>query len=232
MEHQKSLKMKDWALQDRPREKLLEKGRQALTDAELIAILIGSGTTTMSAVDVAKVILKEIDNDINRLARLSVKELIRFKGIGEAKAISIVSALELGRRRKPDIFDEKPKMVHPDIVYNYIKSEILDLVHEEFWVLLLNRANQVLRKVRISIGGLSSTSVDQRIIFKAALEESATGIILVHNHPSGNLKPSEMDLKITKKIAESGKILDIQVFDHLIVTNSGYFSFQEQSLIL
>jgi DNA repair protein RadC len=220
-----------WAEEDRPREKLLLKGKAALSDAELIAILIGSGTASLSAVDVAKLILKSVDHDLNALAKLSVKDLQKNKGIGEAKAISIVSALELGRRRKETEPAKKEKITCADDVYQMMRPHLLDLPHEEFWIILLNRANTVIKKHSISQGGVSGTVADPKIIFKVALENLASSVILVHNHPSGNLKPSEADMKLTRKLTESGKMLDLPVLDHIIFTDTGFFSFADEGLL-
>jgi DNA repair protein RadC len=225
------LSIKQWAEEDRPREKLLLKGRTALTDAELIGILIGSGTQDLSAVELSKQILSAVGNDLHALAKLTVKDLVKFKGIGEAKAISIVSALELGRRRKEAEPTQRTVIRSSADIYALMKPYLLDLPHEEFWVVLLNRANQVLKKNPISAGGITGTVVDPRLIFKAALDELATGIILVHNHPSGNLKASTQDMDITKKLVAGGKVLDIAVLDHLIFTNSGYLSFADENLM-
>lgn len=227
----KSLDIKSWAEEDRPREKLLLKGRSALSDAELIAILIGSGTPKTTAVDLAKQILKGVDNDLNRLARLSVNDLTKFKGIGPAKAIAIVSALELGRRRKDQSFKQREKVTSSEDAYNLMKPELLDRSHEEFWMILLNRANMVIKKHKVSMGGISGTVADPRLIFKTALEHTACSVILVHNHPSGNLSPSEADKKLTSKMAAAGNLLDIPVLDHIIFTDQGYFSFKDENLI-
>ena len=230
-ESYKSLSIKSWAEEDRPREKLLLKGKATLSDAELIGILIGSGTRTLSAVDVAKIILREYNHDLNKLARLSVKELMKFKGIGEAKAISIVSALELGRRRKETELIKKPIINSSGQAYEYLKPEMLDLAHEEFWVILLKRNNEIIRKDRISIGGVSGTVVDTKIIMRKALDELASNIILIHNHPSGNLKPSQSDIQLTKKLKEAGRLMDIPILDHIIFTDQGFFSFADESLL-
>lgn len=230
LEPQKYLSIKEWANEDRPREKLTSKGRGALTDAELIAILIGSGTKTFSAVDVAKIILNACNNDINILAQLSVKELQKFKGIGEAKAISIVSALELGRRRKSTDVNHIKILSSKDI-YEQLRPHLLDKAHEEFWIILLNKANVVLKKFPISTGGVSITTVDPKIIFKAALEEQAPHIIVAHNHPSGQLKPSMADRKITEKLRLAGDMLDIKLLDHIIFSNFGYYSFSDDDAL-
>lgn len=226
-----TLNILSWAEEDRPREKLLLKGKAALTDAELIGILIGSGTRSISAVDLSKLILNHIGNDLNALAKLSVVDLQKFKGIGEAKAISIVSALELGRRRKESYSQKKVRISSSDDAYQLMKPELLDLAYEVFWVILLNRANQVIKKHPISIGGVSGTVVDPKIIFKAALDNLACSLILVHNHPSGNLKPSQADIKLTKKMKDAGTLLEIPVLDHLIFTDEGYLSFADEGMM-
>jgi len=223
--------IKSWAEEDRPREKLLLKGKAALSDAELIGILINSGTSNLSAVDVGKLILKEVGNDLNKLAKLSVKDLMKFKGIGEAKAISIVSALELGRRRRENEPEKQKKVSSSRDVYDIMKADLLDLSSEEFWILLLSRANNVIHKQRVSTGGISGTIADPKIIFKYALENSASSIILIHNHPSGNLNPSEADKQLTIKMKEAGRLLEIAVLDHLIFTDSSFFSFADENLL-
>jgi DNA repair protein RadC len=227
----KALAIKDWSPEDRPREKLVLKGKSSLSDAELIAILLGSGTPTLSAVDLAKRILQNIDHDLHALASLSAKEMMKIKGIGEAKAITIVAAMELGRRRKDLEAIQKPKITSSNSVYEILKSDLLDIPHEEFWVLLLNRANRVIRKVCISQGGVSGTVVDPRIIFKHAVEALASGIIVAHNHPSGNLTASQADIRLTQKLKEGGKLLEIQVLDHVIIAGQKYFSFADDGLI-
>lgn len=225
------LSIKQWAEEDRPREKLLLKGKSALSDAELLAILIGSGTKSLSAVDVGKLILKSANNNLHQLAKFSIKDLTAIKGIGEAKAISIISALELGRRRKGAQSEQKPRITNSAIAYELMKAELLDLAYEEFWILLLNRANQVMKKVKISTGGVSGTIADPKLIFKQALDALASGIILVHNHPSGNLKPSQADIQLTRKLTQGGKLLEISVLDHLIFTNKAYYSFADEGMM-
>lgn len=227
MEDGAKLKILHWAEEDRPREKLISKGRTALTDAELIAILIGTGTFSLSAVDLAKLILKDNHNDLNQLATRSIHDLQKFKGIGEAKAISIISALELGRRRKASTPMARAKISNSEEAYLLMKPHLLDLAHEEFWIILLNKANYVLKKVLVSTGGVSGTVADPKMIFKIALENLASGIILVHNHPSGNLQPSEADHQLTKKLRQGGIWMDVPIIDHLIFTNQGYFSFSD-----
>jgi DNA repair protein RadC len=227
----KALKIKSWSPEDRPREKLLLKGTSVLSDAELIAILLGSGTTTMSAVEVARKILQGVGNNLHDLARLSVKDLTKIKGIGEAKAITIIAALELGRRRKELEAEEKPRITGSKDAYELLKAHLLDIPHEAFWVVLLNRANRVIKKNQISLGGVSGTVADPKIIFKLALEELASGIILAHNHPSGNLTASQADIDLTKKLKEAGKLLEIQVLDHLIIAGQKYFSFADEGML-
>lgn len=219
----------DWAEDDRPREKLMLKGKSALSDAELIAILIGSGSRNESAVDLSKRILVSAGG-INSLAKLSVSQLTKFKGIGEAKAITIIAALELGRRRKAEDAPELKKITSSKAVFEIMQPEIGELPHEEFWVLFLNNSNSVISKSQLSKGGITGTSVDIRLIFKLALENSATGLILCHNHPSGNLKPSDADKKITRKICDAGDNLDVKVLDHLIITESKYYSFVDEGI--
>lgn len=231
VEDSKPLNIKSWSPEDRPREKLLLKGTSALSEAELIAILIGSGTAKLSAVDVAKKVLQQVDNQLNELARLSVKELMKIKGIGEARAITIVAALELGRRRKELDPTEKFKISNSMASYELLKGDLMDLPHEEFWVLLLNRANKLIKKKRVSEGGVSGTVADPKIIYKMALEELASGVIVAHNHPSGNLTASHSDIELTKKLKEAGKFLEIQLLDHIIVAGSKYLSFADEGLI-
>jgi DNA repair protein RadC len=228
---QEFLNIKSWAAEDRPREKLLLKGKATLSDAELVAILLGTGTASMSAVDVAKNILQAVNNDLNELAKLTVKDLMKIKGIGEAKAITIVSALELGRRRKDLITEEKPRITSSKDIFDLLKGDLLDLPHEAFWVVLLNRANRVIKKNQISLGGVTGTVADPKIIFKMAVDELACGIILAHNHPSGNLTASQADIELTRKLKESGKMLEIQVLDHLIIAGKNYFSFADEGLL-
>lgn len=225
------LNIKDWAVEDRPREKLALKGKATLSDAELIAILLGTGTAKLSAVDLGKNILQTVNNDLNELARLSVKDLMKIKGIGEAKAITIISALELGRRRKDSQVEERPRIMGSADAYEILKADLLDIPHEAFWILLLNRANRVIKKHQVSQGGVAGTVADPKIIFKVAVEELASGIILAHNHPSGNLTASQADIDLTKKLKESGKLLDIQVLDHIIVGDKSYFSFADEGLL-
>lgn len=226
-----NLSIKSWAEEDRPREKLLLKGKSALSDAELIGILIGSGTPAISAVGLAQRILAHAQHDLNQLAKLNVKDLMKFPGIGEAKAISIVSALELGRRRKQAEPKARPRIRCASEVFDLMRPALLDLPHEEFWVLLLNRRNELISKKSISSGGVAGTVVDPKIIFKYALEELASFVILIHNHPSGNLQPSNDDKKLTKRLKEAGVFMEIPVLDHLIFTDNEFFSFADQGLL-
>lgn len=226
--HPEKLSIKNWSDDDKPREKLLNKGRSVLSDAELLAILIGSGSRNESAIDLCKRILNNSQNNINELAKLSVNDLMKFKGIGEAKAISIVAALELGRRRKQEDIIEKPKITSSKQAYEVIKPVLEDLPHEEFWVIFLNQANKVIDKKLIGRGGIAETTADIRIIFKLALESLASGIILCHNHPSGNLTPSKSDYNLTQKINEASKLFNISVLDHLIIGDANYYSFRDE----
>jgi DNA repair protein RadC len=227
----KKLSIKDWAVEDRPREKMLVKGIRSLSDAELIAILIGSGNLDESAVEVSKRIMASVNHNLNELGKKTINDLQKFKGIGPAKAITITAAMELGRRRKETDPGEKFKIVTSSDAAQLFKPLLSDLPHEEFWVLLLNRNNLVIDKMMVSQGGLSGTIIDVRIILKMALDKLACSIILCHNHPSGNIIPSEADKDITKKIKEAGKHMDIPVLDHLIIGNDLYFSFADEGLI-
>lgn len=228
---QETLSIKQWAPEDRPREKLLLKGKAALTDAELLAILLGSGTSTINAVDLAKNVMRDSGNSLFDLSRLSVNDLKKIKGIGEAKAIMVVAALELGRRKRDTDSDDRPKIINSREVYEVIRGNLLDIPHEEFWILLLNRANRVLRKHLISKGGVSGTVADPKIIFKHAIDELACGIILSHNHPSGNAFPSQSDIELTRRLKDAGKLLDIQVLDHVIVAGQKYYSFADEGML-
>jgi len=232
MSDQNTLTIKHWAEDDKPREKLLLKGRQTLSDAELLAILIGSGTKNLSAVELSKLILKEAaGQSLNTLSKLTVKELTKFKGIGEAKAITIVAAMELARRRKDTADDEKPFIQTSKSAFELLYPYLGDLPHEEFFILLVNRANRVLKIERVGMGGVTGTVADLRIMFKSAIEHLATGIILAHNHPSGQLRPSDADIQLTKNVKEAGKILTIDLLDHIIIGNKKYFSFADEGII-
>jgi len=228
---EKNLKITEWALEDRPREKLLAKGIQSLSDAELIAILIGSGSKNETAVELSKRILADISNNLNELGKLSVSDLQQYKGIGEAKAISIVSAMELGKRRKVSEILKKKQIGSSKDIFELFVSVIGDLPYEEFWIVFLNRSNKIMSKLKISQGGVSGTVIDNRLILKNALERLASGIIICHNHPSGNKQPSTSDVDITKKLAEAGKLMEINILDHVIIANNSYFSFADEGLI-
>ncbi|MGQ0828162.1 MAG: RadC family protein [Bacteroidota bacterium] len=230
-DYKETFGIKSWAEEDRPREKLLDKGRHVLTEAELIAILIGSGNKNETAVALSKRILASTHNNLNELGKLNVTELMKFKGIGEAKAISIVAALELGRRRKETESLKREKVITSKDVFEIMKPSMMDLPHEEFWLLMLNRASSVIKKELISRGGVSGTVVDAKIIFKTAVEQYASSIIICHNHPSGNLKPSDADIRLTKNIKEAGKIMEISLLDHLIISEKGFYSFADEGII-
>ena len=219
-----------WAEDDRPREKFLLKGKSALSDSELLAILIRSGSRNESAVQLCQRILYSANNNLNQLGKLSIKQLTEFKGIGEAKAISIAAAIELGRRRRAEDAVELDKIASSRSVFEIMQPIIGELPHEEFWVLYLNNSNKVIHKVQLSKGGITGTVVDSRIIFKTALEYNATSLILTHNHPSGKLFASNADREITKKIKLAGKQLDILVIDHIIITETGFYSFNDEGI--
>ncbi|MDX6190191.1 DNA repair protein RadC [Flavobacterium sp. Fl-318] len=221
--------IRNWSEDDRPREKLMLKGKSALSDSELIAILIGSGNRNESAVDLSKRILTTADN-LSALGKMSIPQLMNFKGIGEAKAISIVAALELGRRRRSEDSVELIKITSSKLVFEIMQPIIGDLPHEEFWVLFLNNSNKVIFKSQLSKGGIAGTIVDVRLVFKLALEKGATGLILCHNHPSGALSPSDADKKITKTLKLAGDSLDVKVLDHLIITETKYYSFVDEGI--
>jgi len=221
------ISIKDWDNMDKPREKLLAKSKEALSDAELLAIILGSGNREKSAVELAKEILNKSSKNINALAKLSVKDLMNFKGIGEAKAISIIAALELGRRKVESIVLENKKISSSKDVFEYLLPVLDDKPYEEFWIVLLSQSNKILSRELISSGGLTGASADPRKIFKIALDKLAASIILAHNHPSGNLQASESDIAITQKISNAGKLLDIKVLDHLIIGDSKYYSFAD-----
>ena len=225
------LSIKNWSQEDQPREKLMKLGRQVLSDAELLAILIGSGNRNESAIELCKRILHQSDNNINQLAKLSVNDLMKFKGIGEAKAISIIAALEIGRRRKSEDIIVKTAITSSSHLYEYIKPVLEDLPHEEFWIILLSRANKIIDKQLIGRGGISETTADIKLIFKKSIESLASAIILAHNHPSGNLKPSQSDINLTNKIVEASKLMDIKVLDHLIIGDGNYYSFADEGII-
>ncbi|MDH3650324.1 MAG: DNA repair protein RadC [Saprospiraceae bacterium] len=225
------LAITSWSSDDQPRYKLMHHGSHALSDSELLAILIVTGIRGQSAVDLGKCILRTVDGDFDKLARMNVKELMQFNGIGEAKAISILAALELGRRRL--LGDRKIKVTVSDSksAYDAMAPLLMDKPHEEFWLLLLSRSNQIIDRFCLSKGGISGTVVDPKLVFKKALEHLASGVILYHNHPSGQLKPSQADIDLTLKLKNAGDLLDIKVLDHLIITPEGYLSFADESLM-
>jgi len=226
-----SLKITDWAAGDRPREKLIEKGTSSLSDAELLGILISSGTKDKSAVDLGRELLCMANNNLNNLAKLSVSDLRKLHGIGPARAVTIAAALELGRRRKMAEVQDTIQIRASKDVAEIFQPLLSDLSHEEFWILYLNRSNKVISRMKLSQGGVSGTVTDVRIVMKKAVELLASGIILCHNHPSGNLNPSDADSKITQKIKEAGSFMDIQLLDHLIISDKDYYSFADNGLI-
>lgn len=225
------LNIKQWAEDDRPREKLVAKGKSALSNAELLAILLRSGSTKETAVDLSKRMLSEVSDNLLELSKLSLAEFMKFKGIGEAKALSIIAALELGKRCRVSEVAVKEKISGSRDVFEYFQNNLADNQYEEFWILLLSRANKIIKKSSISQGGIAGTVADPKKIFKTALENNASSIILCHNHPSGNIKPSEADIKLTKKLKDAGVLLDISVLDHVIVGDNTYFSFADENLI-
>jgi DNA repair protein RadC len=223
--------IKEWAVEDRPREKLMTHGIQSLSTSELIAILIGSGIKNQSAVELARKILGSAANDLDQLGRFSVSDFMKIKGIGKARAIAIVSALELGRRRKLSESANRLKIASSGDVYEVLCQYLADLSHEEFWILLLNRSNKIIEKRKISQGGISGTVTDIRMILKFAIEALASSIILCHNHPSGNLQPSEADIQVTRKLKESSALMDINLLDHIIIAGKQYFSFADENMM-
>lgn len=226
-----SLKITDWAAEDRPREKLIQKGTSTLSDAELLAILINSGTKQKSALDLGRELLGMVNNNLNNLGKLSIADLEKLNGIGPARAVTIAAALELGRRRKLTEVQDVVQIKCSKDVSDIFQPLLSDLAHEEFWILFLNRSNKVINRMKLSQGGLSGTVTDVRIVMKKAIEYLASGIIICHNHPSGNLNPSDSDNKITQKIKEAGILMDIQLLDHLIIAEKDYFSFADNGLL-
>ncbi len=231
MEENTHFSIKNWNEDDRPREKMLLKGRSALSDAELIAIIIGSGSRNESAVSLSQRILAAAENNLNSLGRMTVPELMQFKGIGEAKAVTIVAAMELGRRRRIEDSLELKRITSSNSVFEFMQPLIGELPHEEFWILYLNNSNKILKSLQLSKGGITGTVVDVRLVFKEALQLGAVAVILAHNHPSGALKPSQADIQLTKKLKLAGENLDIKVLDHLIVTEKAYFSFADENML-
>ena len=227
----KNLTIKQWSPSDQPREKLRHEGPLFLSNAELIAILIGSGIIGLSAVDLSKIVLSIVQNNLNALGKLSLKKLMHFKGIGEAKAIKITAAMELGRRHKLAQIQKRLKITSSQTVFDIMQPLLGSLEHEEFWVLYLNNSNSVLYKLQVSKGGITGTVVDVRLILKKAIELVAVAIILVHNHPSGNMRPSDADRHVTQKLKKGASTLEIKVLDHLIVTEKTYFSFADENML-
>lgn len=225
------LSMKSWSEEDQPREKLLAQGKKSLTNAELLAILIRAGSRGETALSLCQRILADHNNDLNELGSLSVSDLMKYKGMGEAKAITIVAALELGRRRQNADSRPKTKILSSQDAYDLISHRLQDIPYEEFWIILLSRSMKVIKQVRISSGGLNATVVDPRIIMKSAIDVLANAIILVHNHPSGSLKPSRIDLSLTEKLVGAAKLLDLKIADHLIITDNGYYSFADEGVL-
>jgi DNA repair protein RadC len=226
-----SLKITDWAVEDRPREKLVQKGTASLSDAELLAILINSGTKEKSAVDLGRELLNLVNNNLNSLGKLTIADLKKLHGIGTARAVTIAAALELGRRRKLAEIPEVHQIKCSKDVADIFQPLLSDLQHEEFWILFLNRSNKVINRMKLSQGGVSGTVTDVRLVMKTAIEYLASGIIVCHNHPSGNMSPSESDSKITQKIKEAGNLMDIQLLDHLIISDKDYYSFADNGLL-
>lgn len=223
--------IKSWAEEDRPREKMLSKGKEALSNGELIAILIGSGNSKESAVDLSRRILKDNNDNLIELSKLSINDLMKYKGIGEAKAVSIAAALELGRRRRFSEALEKPVIKNSQMAFECFYPQLSDLNHEQFWIMLLNSANKVIKLEKIGVGGLAGTTADPKKIFKSALENNAVSVMLCHNHPSGNVIPSNADKKITDNLIKAGQFLEIKILDHIIIGNDNYFSFADEGLL-
>lgn len=231
MLQERRLTIKNWSEEDRPREKYAVKGASTLSDAELLAILLGSGNRDESAVELARRLLREHDNNLSCLGRASLEKITTYQGIGQAKGITVLAAMELGRRRSREHSIEQPAIRSSSQLDQYFRSFLADLEYEEFWILLLNRSNRIIDRFQISKGGVAGTTVDLRLIFKLAIQHLASGIVLGHNHPSGNKKPSLSDLRITRRIVETGDLLQIPILDHIIVTPNGYTSFADESLI-
>jgi DNA repair protein RadC len=231
MEYRQGSKIKDWSVEDRPREKLIKKGIASLSNAEIIALLIGSGSRRETAVELSRHILMDAGNNLNRLGKMTIRELQQYNGIGEAKAIAIVAALELGRRRKAAAIEDKTQIKSSQDVFTRMHPRLEDLPHEEFWVVLLNRANKIIDELKISHGGMTGTVTDVKIILKEAIDRRATGIIMCHNHPSGNTHPSKADFNITRKMKNAAAYLDIQVLDHIITGEKNYYSFADEGTL-
>jgi len=226
------LSIKNWALEDRPREKLLLKGTQSLSEAELIAILIASGSKNESAVELSKRILASVNNNLNQLGKQTIEALQKFKGIGEAKAITIVAAMELGRRRKLSEITKKFKIKSSKDAFELFGSILEDLPYEEFWIAYLDKANKVISKTKLSQGGIAGTVIDIKLIMKSAIEKLASGLLICHNHPSGNIEPSKQDIEITKQLTDAANLFEVNVIDHIIIGNNKYLSFVDEGLIV
>lgn len=226
-----SFSIKNWSDDDKPRKKLVQKGTSILSDAELLAILIRIGSKNESAVELSKRILSSTNNNLNELGKLSITQLMQFKGIGEAKAVSIAAALEIGRRRRGEAAQKITKISSSKNVFELLQPKMGELPHEEFWIVFLNNSNTVLHAGQISKGGITGTLVDVRLVLKQSLELGAVGLILAHNHPSGTLRPSEADKQITRKLKVAAEALDIKVLDHIIITQKEYFSFADKGLL-
>ena len=231
MNEYKNTSIKDWSVEDRPREKLLKSGVQSLSNAELIALLIGSGTREVNAVELSRNLLASVSNNLHELSRLGPGELVKTKGIGTARAITLMAAIELGSRKSNSYAEEKISIKNSQTAFELLYPVIGELEHEEFWIIILNRAHKVIKTEKISQGGLTGTVIDTRMILKHALDKRATSLIISHNHPSGNKTPSEADINITKKIKNAAEIMDISVLDHVIVAGQSYFSFADEGLM-
>lgn len=223
--------IKDWSVEDRPREKLLQTGTQSLSNSELIAIILGSGTKDLNAVQLARNLMISVDNNLHALGKLGIDDLTKLKGIGTAKAISLLAALELGTRRTNAYAGTRVSIKDSQSAFDLLYPILGELEHEEFWIVILNRAHKVLKKQKISQGGLTGTVIDTRIILKYALDQKATSLIISHNHPSGNTKPSEADLSITRKIGDAARLMDIQLLDHIIIAGKSYLSLSDEGLM-
>ncbi|MEY3398299.1 MAG: repair protein RadC [Bacteroidota bacterium] len=220
--------IRNWAPDDRPREKLIKQGASALSDAELISILLGTGTRNSTAVDIARAVLNAAQNDLVALGKLDIHSLRRIKGMGVAKSLNLLAALELGRRRRSSEATDSPVISRSANAFEHFLPRLGDLHHEEFWVMMLSRRNKVIGISRVSEGGISYTAVDPKKVFGIALENKSAAIIVAHNHPSGSTLPSEEDMRLTRKLVMAGKNLELPVIDHLIITQSGYFSFADE----
>ncbi len=223
--------LKSWEPDDRPRERFLISGKNSLSTTELIAILLRTGTGSCSVMELARNVFLHSDKSLLRLSRRSVSELTRIEGIGETKAITLLAALELGNRKNSEVIFDKEKITSSNAAFRHMQALLSDLQHEEFWLLLLNRSNKVINRKLLSRGGVSGTVVDPKLVFKIAVDHIASGMILFHNHPSGNLKPSESDIRLTQKLKSCGELLEIAVLDHIIVAGMEYFSFSDEGLM-